>query len=168
MTSPQPQTSPQMTIVASIDLGAKVLALAGIGLVGYGLLFLIHSFTGFIELGLTPELVGGTPEQIAAFSPQLYDYISHVQVALGGLIIALGVAVIALAWFGIRTGQLWALWTAFLTPVIALVISLPLHYAYGLDTLGHLGPIYLDVTLLLVGMLLSYKALKAKRRSVTK
>jgi hypothetical protein len=154
----QSQTSPP--IVTSADPGAKVVALAGIGLIGYGLLFLIQSFTGFIEIGLTPDLVGSTPQQIAAFSPQLYDYISHVQVALAGLIIALGVTVVALAWFGIRTGQKWALWTAFFAPVIALVISLPLHYVYGLDTLGHLGPIYLDVAILIAGTLMSYNALK--------
>src|SRR5215208_6331162 len=118
----QSQTSPHL---AAADLGAKVVALAGIGLIGYGILFLIQNFTGFIELGLTPDRVGSTPEQIVAFSPELYDYISHVQVALGGLIIALGVAVVALAWFGIRTGQKWALWTAFIMPIIALVISLP-------------------------------------------
>jgi hypothetical protein len=122
----QSQTSPH--ILASADLGAKVVALAGVGLIGYGILFLIQNFTGFIELGLSPDRVGSTPEQIAAFNPQLYDYISHLQVAPGGLIIALGAAVVAIAWFGIRTGQKWALWTAFLTPVIALVISLPLHY----------------------------------------
>ena len=75
--------------------------------------------------------------------------------------IALGVAVVALAWFGIRTGQKWALWTAFIAPVIALVISLPLHYVYGLDTLGHLGPIYLDVILLIAGTVISYNALQA-------
>jgi hypothetical protein len=121
----QSQTSPQFE--KSADLGAKVVALAGIGLIGYGNVFLIQSFTGFIEIGLTPDLVGSTPQQIAPFSPQLYDYISHVQVALGGVITALGVAVVALAWFGIRTGQKWALWTAFLAPIIALAISLPLH-----------------------------------------
>lgn len=157
MTTPS-QRSPQ--IVASADLGAKIVALAGLGLIGYGILFLIQNFTGFIELGLTPDLAGATPEQIAAFSPQLYDYISHLQVALGGIIIALGVAVVSLAWFGIRTGQKWALWSAFLVPVIALVISLPLHYIYGLDTLGHLGPIYLDVVILIVGTVMSYNALK--------
>lgn len=159
--TPHPQTSPHLTRVASADLGAKVVALAGIGLIGYGILILIWNFTGFIEIGLTPDLVGGTPAQIAAFSPQLYEYISHVQVAVGGLILALGVAVVALAWFGIRTGQKWAPWTAFMTPVIALVISLPLHYVYDLDTLGHLGPIYLDLVILLVGTVMSYNALKA-------
>jgi hypothetical protein len=40
-------------------------------------------------------------------------------VAVAAFIIALGVAVIPLAWQGIRTGQRWALWTAFLAPVIA-------------------------------------------------
>ena len=154
----QSQTSSHL--VASADLGGKVVALAGLGLIGYGILFLIWSFTGFIELGLTSDHVGSTPEQIAAFSPQLYDYISHLQVALGGLIMALGVAVVALAWFGIRTGQKWALWTAFLAPIIALLISLPLHYIYGLDTLGHLGPIYLDVVILVAGTVMSYNALK--------
>jgi hypothetical protein len=145
----------------SADLGAKVVALAGVGLVGYGLLFLIRNFNGFIELGLTPHHVGGTPEQIQAFSPALYNYISHLQVALSAFIMALGITVIALAWFGIRTGQPWALWTAFVAPVIAVAIALPLHFVYGIGTLGHLGLIYLDAVILLIGTILSYRALKS-------
>ena len=157
----QSQVSPQMrTASASAELGARIVALAGVGLVGYGIMFLIRNFTGFIELGLTPAHVGGTPEQIRAFSPDLYEYISHLQVAVSAFIIALGVAVIALAWFGIRTGQKWAMWTAFLTPVIGVAIALPLHFPYGIGTLGHLGLIYLDALILLVGTVLSYNALK--------
>lgn len=158
----QSQVSPRTkTVSASADLGAKVVALAGIGLVGYGIMFLIRNFNGFIELGLTPEHVGGTPEQIQAFSPELYNYISHLQVAVAAFIIALGVAVIALAWFGIRTGQKWAMWTAFITPVIGVAIAVPLHFVYGIGTLGHLGLIYLDAIILLVGTVLSYKALSS-------
>jgi hypothetical protein len=158
----QSQVSPRMrTVSASADLGAKVVALAGLGLVGYGIMFLIRNFNGFIELGLTPHHVGGTPEQIQAFSQNLYNYISHLQVAVSGFIIALGVAVIALAWFGIRSGQKWAMWTAFITPVIGVAIALPLHFAYGIGTLGHLGLIYLDAVILLVGTVLSYKALSS-------
>lgn len=144
---------------SSSDLGAKLVALAGIGLIVYGLMFLIRNFTGFIELGLTPERVGGTPEQIRAFSPHLFHYISHLQVALAAFIIALGVAVIPLAWQGIRSGQRWALWTAFLAPVIGVGLALPLHYVYGLATLGHLGLIYLDAAILLVGFVLAHRAL---------
>ena len=152
-------SAPAAPPASSPDLGAKVVALAGLGLVGYGLMFLIRNFTGFIELGLTPALVGGTPEQIQTFSPHLYHYISHLQVAVAAFIIALGVAVIALAWLGIRTRQRWALWTAFLTPVIGVGIALPLHYTYGLATLGHLGPIYADAAILLVGTVMAQKAL---------
>ena len=158
----QSQASPQMgTTTASAALGANIVALAGVGLVGYGIMFLIRNFNGFIELGLTPHHVGGTPQEIQAFSQNLYNYISHLQVAVSAFIIALGVAVIALAWFGIRNGQKWAMWTAFITPVIGVAIALPLHFAYGIATLGHLGLIYLDALILLVGTVLSYNALKS-------
>ena len=141
------------------NLGTNLVLLAGIGLVGYGLMFLVRNFTGFIELGLTPQHIGGTPEAIRAFSPHLYNYISHLQVAVAAFIIALGIAVIAVAWNGIRTGQWWALWTAFLAPVVGVGLALPLHYMYGLATLGHLGLIYLDAAILLVGTVLAAKAL---------
>ena len=157
----QSQVSPQMRTASSVNAGANVVALAGVGLVGYGIMFLIRNFNGFIELGLTPEHVGGTPEQIQAFSPHLYNYISHLQVAVAGFIIALGVAVIALAWFGIRNGERWAMWTAFITPVIGVGIALPLHFTYGIGTIGHLGLIYLDAVILLVGTVMSYNALKS-------
>ena len=147
-----------------LGLGATLVALSGVGLVGYGIMFLIRNFTGFIELGLTPQHVGGSPEQIRAFSPDLYEYISHLQVALSGFIIALGIAVIALAWYGIRRGEGWALWTALLSPVIALAVALPLHYSYGIGTLGHLGVIYLDALILLVGIVVAYTGLAQGER----
>jgi hypothetical protein len=143
-----------------LGLGAALVALSGIGLVGYGMMFLVRNFTGFIELGLTPKHVGGTPGQIRGFSPDLYEYISHLQVAVSGFIMALGVAVIALAWYGIRNGERWALLTAFLSPVIAVAVALPLHFPYGIGTLGHLGLIYLDALILLVGTVLAYVGLR--------
>ncbi len=149
------------TMSASVSTGANIVALAGLGLVVYGGMFLIRNFNGFIELGLTPDHIGGTPEQIQSFSQNLYNYISHLQVALSGFIIALGVAVIALAVFGIRRGENWALWTAFSAPVVAVGIALPLHFPYHIATLGHLGLIYLDAAILLVGTVVSYRAMKA-------
>jgi len=157
--SAHPATPGHGSPASSLELGVKLVTLAGVGLVGYGVIFLIRNFTGFIELGLTPEQVGGTPAQIRAFSPHLFYYISHLQVVVAGLIIAVGFAVIVLAWRGIRAGQGWALVTAFLTPVIALVFAVPLHYVYGLATLGHIGPIYLDAAILLVGTVLAQRAL---------
>jgi hypothetical protein len=67
--------------------------------------------------------------------------------------------VTALAWNGIRTGQRWALWTAFLAPVVGVGLALPLHYVYGIGTLGHLGLIYLDALILLAGTVLAARAL---------
>jgi hypothetical protein len=147
-----------------LGLGANLVALSGVGLVGYGVMFLIRNFTGFIELGLTPEHVGGTPAQIRNVSPDLYEYISHLQVAVSGFIIALGVAVIALAWYGIKKGERWALLTAFVSPVIAVAVALPLHFPYGIGTLGHLGLIYLDALILVVGTALAYSSLPERDR----
>jgi hypothetical protein len=141
---------------SQLNLGATLVALSGIGLMGYGIMFLVRNFTGFIELGLTPEHVGGTPAQIRDFSPDLYEYISHLQVAVSGFIIALGVSVVALAWYGIRRRERWALLTAFLSPVIAVCVAVPLHFPYGIGTIGHLGLIYLDALILLVGTVLAY------------
>ena len=143
-----------------LSLGTALVALSGIGLVGYGVMFLVRNFTGFIELGLTPEHVGGTPAQIRTFSPDLYEYISHLQVAVSGFIIALGVVVMALAWYGIRKGERWALWTAFLGPLIGVGVAVPLHFPYGIATMGHLGLIYLDALILLVGTVLAYTGLR--------
>lgn len=145
-----------LTSASRVDLGAKLIALSGFGLVGYGVMSLVRNFTGFIGLGLSPRHVGGTLEQIRAFSQDLYEYISHEQVASSGFMVALGVAVIALAWYGIRRAERWALLTAFLSQAIAGSIALPLHFAYGLDTLGHLGLIYLGALTLVVGTVISY------------
>ncbi|HJZ46221.1 MAG TPA: hypothetical protein VKE41_03610 [Roseiflexaceae bacterium] len=34
------------------------MVLAGVGLIAYGTMFLIRNFYGFIELGITAELIG--------------------------------------------------------------------------------------------------------------
>jgi cytochrome bd-type quinol oxidase subunit 2 len=147
-----------------LGLGATLVALSGVGLVGYGVMFLVRNFTGFIELGLTHEHVGGTPGEIRSFSPDLYEYISYLQVAVSGFFIALGVVVITLAWYGIRKEERWALLTAFFGPVIAVAVALPLHFPYGIATIGHLGLIYLDALILLVGAVLAYAGLRNREQ----
>jgi hypothetical protein len=136
---------------------------AGIGLIGYGLIFLRRNFTGFIELGLTPAHIGATPEQIRAFSPRLFNYISHLQVAIAGFIMALGVAVISLGWNGLRAGIAWTAITVLVVVGVAVVVAVPLHYVYGLATMGHLGTLYIDVALLVVGSVLSLRRSKVDR-----
>jgi hypothetical protein len=141
-----------------IDAGTVMVLVAAIALIAYGAFFVWRNFNGFIELGLTPQHVGGTPDEIRAFSPHLYNYISHLQIAVAGFIIALGVAVMSLAWNGMRHHARWAALTVLTVVIVAVLITLPLHYVYGLATMGHLGPLYVDVVLLVVGSLLSLRA----------
>lgn len=161
-TTDRMQSRPGSTVSSRLTLGAVLVAIAGVGLVGYGILFLIRNYAGFTELGLSSRHVGGTPEQIRRFSPDLYEYISHLHMAISGLLIALGITVIALAWYGIRRGQRWALWTVLSSVLVALAVVIPPHYAYGIGTLGHLGPIYLDALLLVIGTVLAYTALPGR------
>ena len=51
-----------------------------------------------------------------------------------------------------------------MSPVIALAVALPLHYPYGIGTLGHLGVIYLDALILLVEIVVAYTGLAQGER----
>lgn len=148
-----------------LRLGSGIMALAGLGFVGYGVLFFVRNFTdAFLELGIGPEQVDVGRSEIEAFSPDLLNYVSHLHIAVSGFIAAAGVAVAALAWFGVRRGEVWAWVTAVVVPVLGLAVALPAHYPWGFDTLGHLGLIYADVVIFVVGATLAYAALLAERR----
>lgn len=134
-----------------LELGARLIALAGVAVFLYGFLFLIVDFTSFTELGLTAQQVGGDPSAIHSFSSGLYNYISHLQVAISGFLMAFSVQLMGLAWFGIRRGQRWALWTAAGSTALAYVVVVPLHFFYGLATLVHLGPFGLVALVLIAG-----------------
>jgi hypothetical protein len=57
--------------------------------------------------------------------------------------------------------QLWAWVTAVVVPVLGLVVARPAHYPNDFDTLGHLGLIYADTVLFVVGALLAFTALRS-------
>ena len=144
--------------------GSLIMAVAGLGFVGYGVIFFIRNFTdSFLELGIGRNEVDVGKDQIQDFSPQLYDYIGHLHIAVAGFIAAAGVAVAALAWFGVRRGELWAWVTAVVVPVLGLAVALPAHYPNGFDTLGHLGLIYADTLLFVVGAALAFVGLREQR-----
>ena len=67
---------------------------------------------------------------------------------------------IALAWFGVRRGQFWAWVAAVAVPVLALAVALPAHYPNHLDTFGHLGLIYADTLLFVVGAVVAFVGLR--------
>jgi hypothetical protein len=141
------------------------MALAGLGFIGYAVIFFILNFTdAFLELGISSSEVDVSRDEIKSFSPDLYEYVSHLHIAVAGFIAAAGLATAALAWFGVRRGETWAYVTAVATPVLGLAVALPAHYPYGLATLGHLGLIYLAVLIFVVGAALALPSIWSNRK----
>ena len=143
--------------------GALVIAVTGIGLVGYGLTFLYSTYfgTGF-ELGVTT--LGGTSRaELAATNPEMLHYMDHLHIGLGGLLAALGIAIVALAWYGIREGNQWALSTTLVIAVIALVTNFVVHFdpGFGYDWLVHIAPSILMTVLVIGGVGWAYQGLRA-------
>src|SRR5215204_3092238 len=134
-----------------LRVGSLIMAIGGAGFIGYAIIFFVRNFTGFLELGIGRGEVSVSKTEIKHFSPSLYDYISHLHIALSGFIAASGLAVIALAWFGVRRGQSWA-WV--------LAVAVPAHYPNHLDTVGHLGLIYVDTVLFVVGAVVAFLGLR--------
>jgi hypothetical protein len=136
--------------------GSWLMGLAAVGFIGYGVIFFIRNFTdSFLELGIGPNEVNVGKDQIQQFSPSLYQYISHLQIALSGFIAATGLAVLFMVAYGVRRGHGWAWVGAVASPVLALAIALPAHYPNHFDTLGHLGLIYLATLIFVVGALMT-------------
>jgi hypothetical protein len=149
----------------ALRAGSALMALAALGFIGYALIFFVRNFTdSFLELGIGPNEVNVGKDEIVAFSPSLYHYISHLHIAVSGFIAATGLAVLFLTWFGIRRGHLWAWVGAVAAPVLGLAVALPAHYPNHFDTLGHLGLIYLAVGIFVVGALLCLRGLRDLQR----
>lgn len=146
----------------ALHWGSALFALTGAALVAYAMLFIVWALIGnTLEVGIGPSEVGKTRAEIAAFEPRLLAYLEHLHVAVGGFMAGLGVAIIGLSWFGIRGGHAWSLWTVLAAAVIALIVSTPLHYVHGFDTLAHTGPLYPAVLLSLIAAWLSFRGLRS-------
>lgn len=149
-----------------LRVGSWLMGLAAFGFVGYAVIFLVRNFTdSFLELGIGPSEVDVGKAEIQAFSPSLYEYVSHLHIAVSGFIAATGLAVLFLVAYGVRRGHVWAWVGAVAAPVLGLAVALPAHYPNGFDTLGHLGLIYLATVIFVAGALISLRGLAASRRS---
>ena len=163
-----------MTIVAEregqsstetrLRVGSWLMGIAAAGFIGYAVIFFVRNFTdSFLELGIGPHQVDVGKREIQAFSPSLYEYISHLHIAVAGFIAATGVAVLFLVAYGVRKGRLWAWVGAVSAPVLGLAVALPAHYPNHFDTLGHLGLIYLAVLIFVAGALITLRGILADR-----
>jgi hypothetical protein len=145
---------------AALRVGAGLMTLGALAFIGYGVIFIVRNFSdSFLELGIGPDQVDKDKDAIQSFSPELYHYISHLHLAIAGLLAGMGLAVAALSWIGVRRGLIWAWVSAVAAPVLALVVALPAHYPWGFATIGHLGLIYVATAIFVVGAVLSGKAL---------
>ena len=146
-----------------VRLGSLLMALAGVAFIGYGVVFLARTFfgTGF-ELGVA-TLNGVTRADLNTIDPAIVHYINHLHVATAAFIIATGIAVAALAWYGVRSGQLWAWTAAVIAAVVGLGLALPMHYAdlFTHNWVTHLGPIYLATIVFVVGAALAYRGVRS-------
>jgi hypothetical protein len=145
---------------SALKAGTGLMTLGAAAFIGYAVIFFIRNFTdSFLELGIGKAEVSVSKDEIQQFSPSLYDYVSHLHIAVSGFIAATGLAVVFLSWFGVRRGYVWAWVAAVAAPVLGLAVALPAHYPYGFDTIGHLGLIYLATAIFVIGAVLSGKAL---------
>jgi hypothetical protein len=135
--------------------GTGLMILGALAIIALGVIFFVNNFTSFFELGIGAGQVDKDEAEIKAFSPSLRDYISHLHIAVSGLLATTGLFVILLTWYGVRRRQLWAWIGAVVISTFALVTVLPSHYAYDLGTLGHLGIAYVASATFFVGALLA-------------
>lgn len=138
---------------------------AGTALLGLvGLLFVVQGFAsayrtyvqGDFETGVD-TLDGMTAAELSAAYPEVADYVAHLHLSFAGLVVAAGLAILALAYFGIRRRQRWALATALVVPIGLGVAMVPVHGAvrFDFETLVHLGPVLVGTVLVVAGGVLS-------------
>ena len=166
MTSMAVEETRTDTSASALRMGSWLMGIAAAGFIGYAVIFFIRNFTdSFLELGIGPNEVNVGKDEIQQFSPSLFEYVSHLHLAVSGFIAATGVAVLFLVAYGVRRGQLWAWVGAVSAPVLGLAVALPAHYPNGFDTLGHLGLIYLATAIFVAGALVALRGIIATRRS---
>lgn len=139
-----------------VHSGTMTMVLGAVMFLVYAIIFLVKAFSGTgFEIGVS-TLNGVTQEQLNQLNPAVMAYITHLHAAIAGFIAATAVAVIGLTWYGVRAGAWWAWITAVISPVVGLVVALPLHYtgAFEHDWVSHLGPIYLGALIYVVGAMM--------------
>jgi ABC-type Mn2+/Zn2+ transport system permease subunit len=140
-----------------VNRGALTMVVGAAIFLLYAIVFFFRAFssTGF-EVGVA-TLNGVTQQQLNQLNPAIMGYIAHLHVATAGFIAATAIAVIGLAWYGVRAGAWWAWITAVISPVVGLVVALPMHYtgAFEHDWVSHLGPIYVGTLIFVVGAVMA-------------
>lgn len=151
-----------------IRRAARLIALLGIVQILSMIHFFYFSFGDpLTERGISLDEVGVTKAQVRAFSEDLLNYISHLHIALAGYGMATGLVAALLAWFGIQRGLRWAWWAAVGTVSVSALVGIPAHFAYGIATVGHLGPPFALLTVFAIAAAASYPRRRTRTRMPT-
>lgn len=130
--------------------------LGSILLIPYGMVYYASFFYGpDLEYGITTEHVDVTKGQIVEFSPSFFHYFEHVTIDVSILMISLGIATAALSWFGVRQKHKWAYYAALTAFLITMIPGIFIHYPRDLVSLAHLGPIYFNTVIFVIGALIA-------------
>ena len=146
-----------MSQAQSLRIGAALMVLGALIFLIYAVMFFFGTLTGGgFEIGVA-TINGVNEQQLNELNPAVMQYITHLHIATAGFIASTAIAAGALAWFGVRAGAWWAWITAVISPVVGLVVALPMHYmgVFEHDWVIHLGPIYLGTAIFVIGALLA-------------
>ena len=124
---------------SKLAIGAAMMALTGIGMIVDAIILFATSFT--LDVGVRPE-----------------------QVVLSGVKAALGFVFAALAWYGIRRGQMWAWITAIATFLLVAVATFPIRYVYNLGSSDHFGFSYMGASMFVMGAFMALTGLRGQWR----
>ena len=123
---------------SKLAIGAAMMALAGIGMIVDAIIPFVTNFA--LEVGIRPE-----------------------QVILSSVKAALGFVLAALAWYGIRRGQMWTWITAIATFLLVAVAAFPIRYLYNLGTSDHFGFSYMGASMFVMGAFMTLWGLRNQR-----
>jgi hypothetical protein len=146
---------------SALQKGSKLMVTGALIFLAYAVVFFFLSFSGTgFEIGV-PTLNGTTPADLNTLNPAIMAYIAHLHIATSGFIASTSIAVMALCWYGVQAGKWWAWWAAMISPVVALIVALPMHYidVFDHNWVTHIGPIYIGTAIFVIGGLMSGREL---------
>jgi hypothetical protein len=155
-------TATDRTAARRLRWGSSLLVVAGLLFTFQGLGTI---YRGYFQTRFEPgvhDLGGVTAHELAQQNPAVQSYIDHLAVNLGALMVVGGIAMVALVWFGVRDGQVWAYVTTLVFPVGFLLVTLPVHQTvhFHFDQVLHLGPAGIGTSIVVAGAVLAYLGLQ--------
>ena len=132
--------------------GTALVALASFGMIVGGLVILgVGTTTVFVPQDLT--FIGSDPDAIRAIDAGLVPLIAHDRAAFGGGLLATGIAALGVAVFAAPSVGRWC--ALAVAGGFGFGAAIGVHVAVGYLDLVHLGPAFLGLGVLAVGLVLS-------------